>query len=472
MAVAPELVQRLMSTMASHLTPRATSEEVVRYVLWLLPDDDSPERDQPESTDDSGRKQSSAGGGASGAASAGQPDPSSSSAAPQGGAEGQAQGAGQSPGSDPAQEAQDGPAGESPGNSQAPSDEPDGTQKGSGSGANAQATDATAAEDQAGQHEQPGQAGDAQAEQAKAAPQAQPVKASGSQEATGGEASDEQSASDAAVCAAALSGQEVQPQESGQDATQTVVLAGAGHNLAERERGVSRSNPQDGLDARVMGAFLRALQAKRKRVRGLGTSGPMVAAGRFWRFAQLGDRYVFRRPAQRAGIDVAVHIMLDRSSSMASRMKSALDISAACMQALRRIAGVKCGLSIFPAVTGYSQTMMTYGGNVEQAKWRMRSVYASGGTPLLGAMREQVPELLAQKAQRHILLVVTDGMPHHAEACRAFLQDLQRAPNVIAAGIGIGLDVSSVFDRSACVHGTGDLAEAAAQFFADAHVLT
>jgi len=157
------------------------------------------------------------------------------------------------------------------------------------------------------------------------------------------------------------------------------------------------------LEARIVTSMLRVLQAKCPRSRGLTNAGPRVVASRAWRFKHLGDSRIFRKPVQRAGVDVAISILLDRSGSMSkdSRMQVARDSVIAFANAMERINGVKTAIAVFPGVLG-ADCIQPFDGSVRKARDEIAGVQPTGSTPLDRAIRKVLPDLTMRKESRKV----------------------------------------------------------------------
>lgn len=223
------------------------------------------------------------------------------------------------------------------------------------------------------------------------------------------------------------------------------------------------------LEARIVTSMLRVLQAKCPRSRGLTNSGPRVVASRAWRFKHLGDSRIFRKPVQRAGIDVAISILLDRSGSMSkdSRMQVARDSVIAFANAMERINGVKTAIAVFPGVLG-ADGIQPFDGSVRKARDEIAGVQPLGSTPLDRAIRKVLPDLTMRKESRKVLLIVTDGRPNDLIAAVAQIQQA-KAQGVQVMGIGIACDMpmDMLVEQNMQISDESELPEALVRLFDD-----
>lgn len=227
----------------------------------------------------------------------------------------------------------------------------------------------------------------------------------------------------------------------------------------------------NGVVSRLVRVFTKELQDKRRRPVKYAQAGGQIAGNRVWRLKRLGDTNVFRVRAPVTGIDAAAMILLDRSGSMKADIVHASEVAVACAQALERISKVKTSIEMFPGpVDGrgpYTSTLQKFGESARQVTKRIDQIDANGGTPLTQAMQEVVPRLLAQRAQKHLLLIVSDGAPYNRSAARAEIESA-RCLGIDVMGIGIGPDgqvMQELVPYSVCIGATSDLPDALEKLF-------
>lgn len=148
------------------------------------------------------------------------------------------------------------------------------------------------------------------------------------------------------------------------------------------------------------------------------------------------DPRVFRRESRQLGQNSAVHLLLDCSGSMSGEpIRLARQACYAVAKVLEPIRGVNAAVTAFPAIVKHGEgirPLVRHGEKVTEDF----GVEGSGGTPLAPALWWIVQNLYAQKEERKIVLVITDGMPDEIEACRAVLSRM-RALRMEVYGIGI-----------------------------------
>ena len=143
------------------------------------------------------------------------------------------------------------------------------------------------------------------------------------------------------------------------------------------------------------------------------------------------------------GIDIAVHILLDISGSMTSRIDLACAACYSVALALAAIPGISVGVSAFPAdyeddVTATVYPLLRHGERVVNSF----SVEAHGSTPLTEAMWYVLGLLSNRPEHRKIVLVVTDGYPDEPETTKETITVAQRM-GMEVLGIGINTPIIS-----------------------------
>ncbi|SPD35207.1 cobaltochelatase CobT-related protein [Desulfovibrio sp. G11] len=130
---------------------------------------------------------------------------------------------------------------------------------------------------------------------------------------------------------------------------------------------------------------------------------------------QTGNPRIFRREAEQAGLNTAVHILLDVSGSMSGvPIVLARQACYAVAKALENIKGVNPAVTAFPAMASTSSVfpIMRHGQKVPDSF----DINASGGTPLAAALWWVMQTMLFLKEQRKIILIITDGVPDSTHA--------------------------------------------------------
>jgi cobaltochelatase CobT len=191
-------------------------------------------------------------------------------------------------------------------------------------------------------------------------------------------------------------------------------------------------------------------------------SGHRVDGNRLYRIA-TGDARVFDRRSPQAAPNTAVHVLVDRSPSMKAvviheqkvmglRIDLAWEASMALALALEGIPGVNPAVTAFPGRHGADDRVyrvMDHGQRVRQRA----SCYGfgtEGGTPLAQGLWYAASRLLACREPRKIILALTDGEPDSLDATQDILARCA-ATGIEVVGIGLGLEVGQVFERSVSI---------------------
>ena len=173
------------------------------------------------------------------------------------------------------------------------------------------------------------------------------------------------------------------------------------------------------------------------------------------------DPRLFMKNESVTGIDTAVHILLDISGSMTSRIELACAACYSVALALAAIPGISVGVSAFPAdyeedINATVYPLVRHGKRVENSF----GVEAHGSTPMTEALWWVLGMLSTRPEHRKIVLVVTDGYPDAPETAKETIAAAQRmGMNVL----GIGIDapaISSIIPGSENITDIRELAPA------------
>ena len=175
------------------------------------------------------------------------------------------------------------------------------------------------------------------------------------------------------------------------------------------------------------------------------------------------DPRLFMKNESVTGIDTAVHILLDISGSMTSRIELA---GAACYSvalALTAIPGISVGVSAFPAdyeedINATVYPLVRHGKRVVNSF----GVEAHGSTPMTEALWWVLGMLSTRPEHRKVVLVVTDGYPDDPETAKETIAAAQRmGMNVL----GIGIDAPAISSIIPCAETITDIRELAPAIF-------
>ena len=192
---------------------------------------------------------------------------------------------------------------------------------------------------------------------------------------------------------------------------------------------------------------LRCSIALRKRLQGLLQANELrhVAIGRrgklddhkLHRLSTANPR-IFRREHNQPGQNSAVQLLLDCSGSMSGApIQLARQACYAVAKALEPIKGVNAAVTAFPAITEGERGVKPLVRHGEKVSTQF-GVEGIGGTPLAPALWWVMQNLYAQKEERKIVIIITDGRPDNVPPCHAALSKM-RALGMEVYGIGIRL---------------------------------
>lgn len=172
----------------------------------------------------------------------------------------------------------------------------------------------------------------------------------------------------------------------------------------------------------------------------------------------VGDCRVFRRQLPKPAPNTAVHILLDRSGSMAYRIWQASDAVLALALALDGIPGVNPAVTAFPGSNNREVCVLHRhgGGSVEKSASAFE-IAASGGTPLHTALMYACAAVMACREERKVVMVITDGDPDDATKVLDAIRLCERF-GIEVYGIGIGVDVKHLFGQATSIQSVEELA--------------
>lgn len=208
-----------------------------------------------------------------------------------------------------------------------------------------------------------------------------------------------------------------------------------------------------GTTSKIRAQLYGLVQASQRVASRTERTGKRVDSRRLHRVV-AGDSRVFRRPADKARPNTAVHILVDMSSSMIEsasngkqRQQIARESALAISLALDAIPGVNPAVTFF----GYNQNQPVFSairhGERVQSRAGRFSLEASGTTPMAEAIWYAAFELSKTREERKMLIVVTDGEPDSTAACQAII-DLCEDSGIETIGIGVeSTAVARLFDK-------------------------
>jgi hypothetical protein len=151
----------------------------------------------------------------------------------------------------------------------------------------------------------------------------------------------------------------------------------------------------------------------------------------------IGSQRVFLTSEPKPAINTAVHILLDSSSSMRTRIRLASQCCHVVAQALSQI-GISVGVTAFPGERHASVAPLLRHGDRVHSDFL---IDAGGGTPLSEAGWWVLQQLARLPEARKIVLIVTDGCPDNVTTTSEAI----RAAEAIGIEVyGLGIDAPQI----------------------------
>ncbi len=205
--------------------------------------------------------------------------------------------------------------------------------------------------------------------------------------------------------------------------------------------------PQDLLDStrgttRALASRLHGLLQTLTMQRRCNSRRGKLDGSRLQRLAVNNPR-VFVRETQKQGIDTAVHILLDCSTSMSSIMTLASSACYAVAAALAPIRDVSLAVTLFPGNVYHTDNSVTPILTPGQKLHHNFMAHSCGSTPMGEALWWVMQQMVHLPENRKIILMLTDGEPDSYQNTLAAIQTGQRLGLEIH-GIGIGEHASKL----------------------------
>lgn len=151
----------------------------------------------------------------------------------------------------------------------------------------------------------------------------------------------------------------------------------------------------------------------------------------------ISDPRLFLRREEKPALNTAVHLLLDASGSMQSRIDLASEACYALALALHQ-ARISVGITAFPGESLHDASIPTVAPILRhgQRPTIVIQPLASGGTPLGEALWWLIPRMQALSETRKIVVIITDGCPDDPNMVRRALA-AGRALGIEFIGLGI-----------------------------------
>jgi cobalamin biosynthesis protein CobT len=152
------------------------------------------------------------------------------------------------------------------------------------------------------------------------------------------------------------------------------------------------------------------------------------------------DPDIFLRHQEKQGINTLVHVLLDCSGSMRSKMPLACQACYAIASSLSRINGIRLGITAFPAGSTPGSQFTVY--PLLRPDQKLHTSFLldpSGNTPMGESLWWVMQEMLPLKETRKIIVIITDGRADVVETTEKAIEH-GRALGFEFYGVGIHHD--------------------------------
>lgn len=252
-------------------------------------------------------------------------------------------------------------------------------------------------------------------------------------------------------------------------------------------------------DAALINDVRQATNALNRRISGLietmsldsvdvRNKGKKLSGAHLYRLA-TGDERVFRHIVEGEGVDTALSILLDASTSMndnnraevnarikaarasgtvlsdsqtvvVSRYDLAKKTAAAVSLAIDGVEGAETEIVSFPTLNHSAMVIKPFDLPLRAVSGVLNSSQATiPSTPMTEALLAAGESLLRRKENRKIMLCLHDGEPNDQDTCRAAVRSLE-AMGVEVIGLGIMCDTRHIFERSIMITNLDDMPKA------------
>lgn len=222
-----------------------------------------------------------------------------------------------------------------------------------------------------------------------------------------------------------------------------------GRQSSDPSNGIEMVNQVQAVSQVLQQQLLRAVQAHRQTRRAVVTHGKRIS-GRHVHRVLSGDMRIFvEKHKPKIDANTAVHVLIDISGSMyGGDDLLAKQAGLAIALALERIKGVNPGVSFFKdnqvlSACPHNQSPRLNAG-------RFVAAVSDGGTPMAQAIWQAAYELSSARANRHIIIVVTDGGPSNGGAVHDVVARCD-ASDIEMVGVGINSSAIQNYIRESIV---------------------
>lgn len=184
-------------------------------------------------------------------------------------------------------------------------------------------------------------------------------------------------------------------------------------------------------------------------------------------FSRIDGGRVFKQRRESAGVDSAVVILFDVSSSMTDSVRGKDGVSGplkmreavkTCAALLETLSAAQVATSVV-TFDNYSSILQPFGGSYRKTLPLLQRLNPQGSTNDYFALRFSHHMLLRRPEARRVCFVLTDGMGNEGEAHKQVASGA--ALGITTIGIGMCTDVSRVYPINVTVNDMADLGRVA-----------
>ena len=194
--------------------------------------------------------------------------------------------------------------------------------------------------------------------------------------------------------------------------------------------------------ARLAAQLTGLIQAKTLTRDRIGKRGMRIEGKRLHRIA-LDDGRLFKRRSESIEINATVHISLDISASMDSRMPLAREAVLALIMALKPIKGVRVTASAYPGTVAERVHPIVSGKESDLGvAGTLSALDSHDSTPMATGLWHAVHQICQSNAERRLILMITDGAPdidHHDAVVDLVKRCGHSGIDIVGLGISIQL---------------------------------
>ena len=215
--------------------------------------------------------------------------------------------------------------------------------------------------------------------------------------------------------------------------------------ISDQSRGAAKDllGKVQSESARLAAQLAGMVQAKTLTRQRTGKRGLRIDGKRLHRMA-IDDGRVFKQRSDSVTIDATVHISLDISASMGSRMELAREAVLSLVLALKQINGVTISASAYPGTQADRvYPIASAHDSGKTAAEILTTLNSHDTTPMATGLWHAVHQVLQARTERRLILMVTDGEPD-IDHRKSVIDLVNRCGQSGIEVVGLGIQVHTV----------------------------